>query len=483
MRASHFLQLIIALLVAGLLLVRLPRRKLAVSDDLRSSPVSRLKGATEAAATIELTYSVWGMPWEDLLFESYYAREFERRHPGVKIRYLRYSGGELVNKYNAWHVRGMGADVMRQHLAYYDKMVEQGINAPLDDYVKRDLRDEDIKDFVPQVWQRLKVKGHLYAVPEDLNQLGLFYNKDIFDAYNRTHPNDPIPYPDGSWTWEDLRRYADKLTIRKGKRIDVYGFDFSPGAGLFYAFLFQAGGRVWNEDKTRTLVNSPEGVEVLHFWRTLVRGLHIARPTEMRDSAVGPDKFFEFGRTAMFIDGTWRIPDVKNQAPHLRFGVAPLPRHRHRATVGGSCLWAISAHSPHKDLAWEFIKFLISKESNEKYWDVLWVAPPARLSAVFANSFRDTGGITDQGKVLIPPLKREEFEEKAAWMLENLRQGCVHIDQYGLYSPDLNRHLDIAIQKVMLPGSKVSPQEALDQCVKEVHQTIDRERRLKGLSP
>jgi len=479
-RRSYIEQLAFAVLVIALAVCRYPRPQGATAQD--GGPADGADGQQ-----VELRFTVWGMPWEDRLFEDHYCREFERLHPGVRIKYLRAS--DLVSKYNAWHIRGTGSDVMRQHSYYFEQMVRRGVNEPLD----RWLHDpevglaDDINDFLPGLFDRMEFEGQVYGIPEDQNQLGLFYNKDLFDAYNRTHPDDPITYPDGTWIWEDMRHAASLLTVRKGSRTEVYGADFQQSPGVFYAFLFQAGGRVWNEERTRTLVNSPEGVEVLEFWRSLTRRIDAARPSEMRDSAMGPDKFFEFGKTAMLIDGTWRIPDLINQAPDLRFGVAPLPGHRRKATVGGSCIWAMSAHSKHKDLAWEFIRFLSSRESNERYWDILWVAPPARRSVVYGDAFRSAAGLTaDGGSVLIPPLKREEFDEKAAWMLENLRvdpaigKNAVMMDPYGPYSEDLGTHLGVALSRYMLPHSTEGAQTVLDECVENVHQDIDRELRLRG---
>ena len=44
--------------------------------------------------------------------------------------------------------------------------------------------------------------GERYALPSDSAQFGLYYNRALFDAYNASHPDDPLGYPNAEWTWE-----------------------------------------------------------------------------------------------------------------------------------------------------------------------------------------------------------------------------------------------------------------------------------------
>ncbi|MCG3198213.1 MAG: sugar ABC transporter substrate-binding protein [Candidatus Omnitrophica bacterium] len=482
MRNSTLLLLTIVVLVLLLLFVPVrPPEERVEGSETSESP-------SDKDREISILVSIWGMPWEDALFKDYYCREFERLHPNVRVRFIRLAG-DMVSKYMLWHIRGdgTGADVLRQHTGSYLRLVDAGVNEPLDGYINHpETGIDDLNDYIPETLEAMTVNGRLYGLPADLNTVCLLYNKDLFDAYNREHTDSPISYPTNDWTWEDLRRAAKALTVRKGARTEIYGFDFMRSSGEFNAFLLQAGGRIWNEDKTRTLIDSPEALEVIRFWKDLTTELQIARPSAMRDTAMGPDKFFQFGKTAMLIDGTWRLPDVLLQAPGMRFGAVCMPRHRRAVSVGGSTLWAISSDSRNKEVAWEFIKFVNSPENLHKYWDMLWVAPPSRLSVLFSEKFKFTSGLARNGEVFIPGFPRESFEDLAGWMLEALSvnpetgKRRVTLEDASRYGELYARRLQVALDRIFLPESTYDPETELRRCAEDINLEISQKLRARG---
>ena len=389
---------ILLALVTGILIV--PRRVLLPHDQT-------------------LTFVVWGMPFEDALFRDAYARGFEAEHPGWRVEYQRYA--DVRDKYNAWNVLGRGADVMRLPVTDYHDMIRKGAIEPLDRFINDPalgLSAAEQSDFLPAIWSQLDVNGSRFALPSDNAQYGLLYNIALFDAHNAAHPDAPIPYPDEHWTWDDLRRAAQSLTKTDAAgNTAQYGIAFDLWAWPFMAFLAQAGGELWDSDQSQTLINSDAGVEALTFLADLV-------PSDLRMSAGQPteaglkaETLFKAGRLAMMLDGSWRVPNVELDAPDLDFAVAPLPHFRRQAIVSGSVLWAVSSHSRHKQMAWEMVRYLTSREQSLKYWDALRVAPPARMSAINSDFFTRTAGITlKDGTVKAPAMPPQRFAARAAWL-------------------------------------------------------------------
>ncbi len=134
-------------------------------------------------------------------------------------------------------------------------------------------------------------------------------------------------------------------------------------------FFAQAGGELWDDAHTTTLIDSPAGLEALELIVELLPHAAALRSADVRDSATGPDKLFAGGRTAILLDGSWRAPFLELVTEELSFAIAPLPRHRRRAVVSGSVLWAVSAHSDRKRLAWEMIRWMTGREQSLRYWD------------------------------------------------------------------------------------------------------------------
>ncbi len=443
-----------------------------------------------AAVPVEsdtLTMAVWGMPFEDRLFRDGYARGFEDLNPGWSINYQRQT--QIVEKYNAWHVQQRGADVMRVGIDSYHAFVDKGMLTPLNQFIhdpEVGLSEAEIADYFPQIWRQLQLGGEIYALPSDNAQYGLYYNRTVFDAWNAAHPDAPIDYPTSGWTWDDLERAANLLTTKheRGRTVQ-YGIMFDLWAWPFMAFLRQAGGTCWDEAGTTTRVNSPEGVEALTYLVSIIPEDAPIKAIGLADSAASPAQLFKVGSLAMLLDGSWRAPNLELDNPDLDYAIAPLPHGRERAVVSGSVLWAISSHSEEPRKAWEMIKWMTNREQSLRYWDALRVAPPARISVVQSEAFRSTPGlVTEDGVVRVPPMRREQYPLRAAWLEYAItpdpqtgrRPGFVEASRYQM---DLQSAITNALVAAVRDG--VDPKAALDRVAAEVHAIIDRDRAAKGL--
>ena len=443
----------------------------------------------DSDAQTTLTMTVWGMPFEDALFRDGYARGFEARHPEIRVDYQRY-GPDLVHKYYAWNLLGRSADVMRIQITDYHALVARGVIEPLDPWINHPdfgLSQADRDDFVPSIWNRIDIDGRRYALPADNAQYGLYYNRAIFDAYNAAHPDRPIEYPHADWTWADLLDASRRLTVVDETGATVqYGIGFHLWSWPFMAFFSQAGGDLWNDDHTITSIDSPEGVEALEFLLQLIPPDAPARLHDMRGTGTGPDKQFALGRQAMLLDGSWRAPNLELVNPDLDFAIAPLPHHRERAVVCGSVLWAVGAHSRHKEWAWRMIRWMTNREQSLRYWDALRVAPPARVSVIESEAFRQSRGIVEDGNVRVPPMPQDRYNARAAWLSYAITPhpqtgkapGFVPM---GPYQADLESAITTALVAAVR-GDKTA-EEALRDAAREVHAIIDRDRATRGLPP
>jgi ABC-type glycerol-3-phosphate transport system substrate-binding protein len=437
-----------------------------------------------------LTMAVWGMPFEDALFHDIYAEGFEKLNPGWQVRYQRHA--DLIDKYNAWHVQERGADVMRMGIDYYDSFVDKGMLYPLRSFIEDPevgLTPEEIRDYFPEIWEVLLYeRGEIYALPSDNAQYGLYYNRAIFDAYNAAHPESPLEYPHADWTWHDLAHAAEVLTVRNERgETERYGIMFDLWSWPFMAFHAQAGGELWDEAGTTTRINSPAGARALEFLVSIIPEDAPIKAIDLAESAAGPAQLFKVGKLAMLLDGSWRAPNIELDYPDLDFAIAPLPHGEERAVVSGSVLWAVSAHSDNPRKAWEMIKWMTNREQSLRYWDALRVAPPSRLSVVRSEEFRETSGIvTPGGRVRVPGMPRELFDERAAWLMYAMTPHAETGEYPGFVATSLYQYdLQSAIAGALVAAVKegMPAQEALDRAAAQVHEIIDRDRRAKGLEP
>lgn len=393
----------------------------------------------KGVVTVELC--VWGMPFENALYTDLYIPEFERTNPGIKVKFHHFE--DYGNRLRLSMAGGIAPDVMRMSLDSGPAYIRKGTNLALDKYI--DGPDGiDRKDFIPILWDGLQYEGKTYGLPQDINIVGLYFNRDLFDRAG-------LKYPDETWTWEDLKSASEKLTqdTDKDGRPEVIGLHMGWGGGAFRPFLYQAGGQIWNEDKTRTVIDSPEAVRALTYYKSLMTTYTLAKSDSQR-GGLGPDKFFEAGKVAMFLDGSWRSPSLKKNAPNLNFGVAPLPRGEKALSVSSSCFWGISRGTRHPEAAWKLAKFLSSTDSLTKYWQTLWVAPPARWSSLRSPDFTNVTGVDG----MIPGIdSAEEFREKCAWIKLALENGWTTIEPAGPYIAPAMVHLNEAVDRVLLENA------------------------------
>lgn len=440
---------------------------------------------------------VWGMPFEDRLFEDQYARRHEELNPGVHVDYQRHS--DVIKKYNAWHAKGEGAEVMRMGMDYYHQFVERGMLEPLDDFMALPspygLSPEEMAAFPADLIKELTIDDKLYGLPQDSSQYGLYFNKDIFDAYNAEHPNDPIDYPNAQWTWNDLRSAAKKLTKRNDRgQVEVSGIDMPIWAWPFINLFSQAGGQLWREDGLTTRINEQPGVEALEFMRTLVVEDKSWTPSFTQEQGSGPTSRFATGNTAMMYGGSWWVPYFETNNPSLNFAVAPVPRGRVQTVPCGMVIWAISSRAANKRAGWRMIHWLVLEQQMAAYWDALRVAPPANLKVLNSDAFRETSGMAKrdgsgniiEGEYDVPPMPREEFEDRAAWLLHAWTPDPQTGETpsfviAGRYQTLLQNELKTALETFLSDPAEIDPQKLLDDVARRVHQQIDRERIADGL--
>ncbi len=423
--------------------------------------------AAKQSDPVEIEMCVWGMPFENDLYTKVYIPEFERQNPGIKVRFHHFE--DYPNKVLLSYAGGISPDVIRESTAGNIPWIRRGLDLPLNKYI--DGPDGiDRKDFIPILWDALQFQGETYGVPQDINILGLFYNKDLFDKAG-------MSYPDANWTWDDLKNAADKLTqdTNGDGHPEIIGLNMAWNDGTFQPFVFQAGGQIWSDDGEKVVVDSPEAADALKFYKSLMQSYTLSQSSEER-GGLGPDKFFEAGKVALFVDGSWRTPSLKKNAPKLRFGVAPLPRGKIPMSVSGSCFWGISAQTKHPDEAWKLVKFLSSKESLIEYWRYLWVAPPARWSALRSPEFKDVTGAPG----VIPGIDSPtEFKDKCGWITTVLENNWTTIKQSSQHSDILGVFLREAVDRVLLQNA--DPMEALKDAAQKTNHQIDEAKRVERL--
>ena len=296
---------------------------------------------------VVLTYACWDraqLPVYEELF-----RKFEEANPGIKVESQLTPWKEYWTKLETSITGKNAPDIFWLNIPRATDYISNGVILPLDGInVEMDKFPEAHIDAYTR-------EGVLYGMPKDFDTMGLWYNKEMFDAAG-------IEYPTADWTWDDLKENAKALTqADKG----IYGI----AAGLtwqggYYETIYQAGGYTFSEDGKKSGFDDPKTIAGVQYWADFTLD-GTSPPMDMMANST-PQALFESEKVAMFVEGSYLAPllfqesDIKD-----KIDVAMLPAGEQRACTSNALAHVIYSGSKNPEQAKKLIEFLSTKESNE----------------------------------------------------------------------------------------------------------------------
>jgi multiple sugar transport system substrate-binding protein len=305
----------------------------------------------------------WGGPSVDASFmrtEREIWDEFERRHPDVRLQIENIPGfGQYVPKLLMTYVSGNPPDVISLDGSSAAVFINNDLLADLTPLIRKD-KGFDLNDYFPNVLDIARRDGRLYAIPLDFTPMVMLYNRRIFDEAG-------VPYPRDGWTWKEFLETAKRLTVTApgASTPTRFGFNFQKEMPLWFPWIWANGGDVLSPDGRHAVgyLDGPATVETITFLTDLIRKYRVA-PSLSQSAAAGVD-LFRAGRAAMTMTGHWSL--IEYRVDKMDIGVTTIPTQIGRpVTVLYATGLAISRASRHKDLAWEYVKYLTSEAVQKK---------------------------------------------------------------------------------------------------------------------
>lgn len=277
-------------------------------------------------------------------------------------------------------------DLVRVNTSDVTYLAQGNFASKLDKYnVKEILKDlHPVASTVNKISNINNNQSHNYAVIDQITCLLLFYNKDLFEKANIKQPPK---------TLDEFVKYGKLLT---NKKKNIYGCGINASLWWTLPWIYVHGGNIIVDNENCSL-NTKEIVEALTFLQNL-SVLHKIEGAAWRSGAMPANSGFVNKKYAMVLSGPW---DFKYFS-RINYGVALIPgikNIRSQTNMGGSS-YIILKNSQHKDLAFKFLKYLVSYES-QKIWTKI------------------TGEISINQKVNIN--LKKEFSQEQLIMLEQFK--------------------------------------------------------------
>ena len=314
--------------------------------------ISKKFSGNKISKEVEIVY--WGL-WEDSGIIQPLIAEYETNNPGVKIKYVRQSHQDYRERLTSAMTKDTAPDIFRFHNSWVPMLKKQL------DYLPASVMSasEFAQTYYPIATSDLTSETGIVGIPLEYDAVSLFINEDIFSAAGKTPPK----------TWDELRAVARELTVK-----DENGTITQAGVAL---------GRVENVDHWQ---------EILALMM-LQNGVDLANPTGklaedaltfftifssvdgVWDQTLPPSTTaFAAGKLAMYFAPSWRIFEILQQSPNLKVRAISIPQLPKSSSndqgLSYASYWAEGVWSKgnNKAVAWDFLKFLSSKESLQKLY-------------------------------------------------------------------------------------------------------------------
>ncbi|MGW1807086.1 sugar ABC transporter substrate-binding protein [Streptomyces sp. NPDC002078] len=238
---------------------------------------------------------------------------------GVRVEQTSVPGASLIPKVLQRASSRTLPDLLMLDNPDLQQIAQTGALTPLDQY------GVDSGGYAKGILSAGAYNGKVYGLAPYVSTIALFYNKDMLAKAG-------VPVPR---TWDELKTAAARLTRPGRYGIAVDANATFEGTWQFLPFLWSNGG----DEKH---LDTPQAAQALQLWVDLVKSGSMSKSVLNWTQADVHDQFVA-GRTAMMINGPWRIPAL-NKDKNLHWGVAPIPVPRTGQTpvtpLGGE-LWTV----------------------------------------------------------------------------------------------------------------------------------------------
>lgn len=360
--------------------------------------------AKQSYAGVTLNYY---KPFDDTDVMKPLIDEYVATHPGLVINYKKFADFDEYQKVVLSEMaEGKGPDIFSMPNWWFASNMGKIATLPQSKVTGGMTPPEAFSDlFVDVAYKdlvRVDANGdeQVYALPMTVDTLALYYNKDHFD--------DRLPDPGKpATTWEGIKEQVpllNKVNSDDPNKLDVSAIaigrwdNISRAVDILYLLFLQMGVHFYNDTMSdATFASRHDGLLAFPGLEALDLFISFADPKQKfyswGESSADPasvDKeidAFARGNLSMMIGYAYTYNDIINRMDVLKakgesvidktkIRVAQIPQiydpkvsQEKRVTYANYFAETVSRNSKNSEIAWDFLIFLTSKTSLEKYFD------------------------------------------------------------------------------------------------------------------
>ena len=291
------------------------------------------------------------------------------KYPNVTVKIETISGG-ISSQYATWFRNKNVPDILVNNSFDMFTLSDKGLLSDLTPYLEAEAADPestfDINDYYESYIKmgQANFDGEQYMIPRSADRVVCHYNKAIFKAAGVD-----MSLVRNGWTWDDfmtvcatLRKYYDSQDSMKAYTlVDPY-FTWE----AVYNPIFESYGVEYYDENGEVALESDATENALKFIKSIIDNKYASRPSVEQAGMAGNKGCMLFHSQAASLMATELsvyYPDAEKVSDY--YDVVTMPVIPGREKIGcGAAGYSVYDGSENKDLAWQFLKILLSKEGQ-----------------------------------------------------------------------------------------------------------------------
>ncbi|MHB1133191.1 MAG: ABC transporter substrate-binding protein [Chloroflexota bacterium] len=294
-------------------------------------------------------------------FQEEVAKRFMEKNKNIEVEVLIIPQEQVLPKLTSAFSGGVGPDVVAMSPAWISQFASAGWLENLEERLESSGLDKEMLP-VGMMLGRL-YKNTAYMAGFLVDNYPLFYNKQMFaDAGLKEPPK----------TQEEFAQYAKKMTDASKNKYGHYLLGTS-GWSFQQWCLWMAGEGGLGDKGTlydasgKCILGGAKHVAGLDKWLNMYKVDKSTPPASAGGGYQDASNAFNAGQIGMVMGFLGYITEFNKGLGKDKFGVAPLPAGPAGTFYHYACNgYALGAQSKQKEAAWEFVKFMLSKEMNSE---------------------------------------------------------------------------------------------------------------------
>jgi len=317
---------------------------------------------------------VWWKPFEDTENVQELINDFQTTYKNISVTFVKKDIVDYEKDLIDALASGTGPDIFSIHNDWLPK--HSGKILPMPESMgnvrayNEAFVDVASADFIKD--------NRIYAVPLAVDLLGLYYNKEILGSAGISQPPK---------TWDELVKAVESITrvnrpgtfTRSGIAMGTSN-NVNRAVDIVTLMMLQSGTTFYSDDYSRALfdqseINPSTNRAFFPAGMALEYYTQFANPAKTSytwntKSDFSVDAFTQ-GKVGMMINYSYMMPVIKDKAPNLNWGLAPVPQTSLDANkINFANYWgeSVARNSKNAEAAWQFLAFISSKPQLEKYY-------------------------------------------------------------------------------------------------------------------